>query len=499
MLNELKNALNVTHTENGAVVHKTSFSGLVDFFSLGGSLRTRTEQEIYHLFSNAFAEDPLLAMKTLFYFRDIREGQGERRTFRVIINQLAKLHPEVVAKNVHLIGEYGRWDDIYSLLGTSPIVEDKLKEVIRKQFKEDMDTEYPSLLGKWLSSANSKIKQTRKEGLWTAKALGLTEKDYRKSLSSLREKLNVVETLMTSKQWSEIDYAKVPSKAMLVYRNAFARNDEERYTAYLESLKTGETKVNAGAIYPYELVRTIDKELDNKLCSIYYNGYSRISSDKAALYDAMWNALPDFTEGREENSLSVVDVSGSMTVNEALPLYTAISLGLYVSERANGPFKNHFMTFSNHPELVEVQGETIVDKVFNMSRANWNNSTNIESVFNIILDTAIHNHLSNEEMINRLYIITDMEFNCLQGSNETLFKAMKKKYESNGYKLPELVFMNVAARNTHTPMTVNDYGVVMVSGMSPSIFKSLMSGKITTPYEMLVQTVDVPRYEAVTI
>lgn len=493
MLNELKNETNYTLTENGAGAYKTTQSAVLDFFALGGALRSREDREIVQLFSKAFGENALLALKTLFYFRDVREGQGERRTFKIVLTELGNIAPETVQKNINLIPEYGRWDDLYVLIGTKS--EKFASELIINQFNIDVHSERPSLLGKWLKSVNSKQKETRKLGLWTAKQLGLSEKEYRKSLSSLREKLDVVERKMVAKEWKDINYPAVPSKAMLNYRKAFSNRDEERYGVYLESLVKGETKVNSSNLYPYELVRTIMGSSGD----MKYN----ILQDERTLVDEMWKALPNYFGEKPQNAMAVIDVSYSMTDNNSLPLYSAIGLGMYISERAEGPYKNHFITFSESPELVEIKGTDFYSKVENISRADWGGSTNLESTFDLILNTAVKHKLSQDELVERLYIITDMEFNKCDysvgdGKNKFM-KQMREKYADEGYTLPEVVFINVNARNTHFPMTVDESGILMVSGMSPTIFTSLMEGKILSAYDMMLKVLETERYSAITV
>ncbi|MEC0031190.1 DUF2828 family protein [Bacillus cereus] len=480
MLNYLNAETNLTRTENGALAHKSTDSYLLDFFAQGGAMRNRSDMDIITMFSKAFAEDELLALRTLFYFRDIREGQGERNTFKVVIKYLADTYPHILVKNLELVPVYGRWDDMYALIDTQ--LQSQALSVMKRQFLLDIESDRPSLLGKWLKSENASSKETQRLAAITRKAFGLTSKSYRKSLSLLRKRIDIVESKMSSNQWENIEYGKLPSRAGMIYRNAFYRQDEERYDAYVQSLTKGEAKINANTLYPHEIV--------SKVWSM--SSYDR----QAALFDAMWKSLPDYIGDRKENSLAMVDVSGSMY---GTPITVSIALGLYLAERNKGNFHNHFMTFSERPQMQKVVGNTIADKVANMRRADWGYSTDIEKAFNLLLSTAIKYNVPQEEMIDKLYIITDMEFNQCSSRNATIFNHMKEKYEEHGYKLPKLVFWNVDARNTQFPIKMNDEGVQLVSGFSPSIFKSLMNDKFVSPYDLMLEVINAERYQAITI
>lgn len=476
MLNHLKNATNVAYTENGARAFKTTKSSLVDLFAQGGAMRNRSEQDKIDAFVKAFSEDELLAMKMLFYFRDIRGGQGERNFFKTIVQYMANNHTAVMAKNLHLIPEFGRWDDVYVLFGTK--LEKQAGEMIKTQFAIDIVSEHPSLLGKWLKSENASSLETKKLATKTRKILGLSERQYRKSLSKLRKQINVVERLMSSKQWDKIEYDKLTSKAGLQYRGAFYRNDEERYTAFIDSLQKGEKKINAGTLYPYELVE-----------KVYYHNDD--------ILDQMWKALPDYIGDKQEDSLVVVDVSPSMN---GRPMQMSISVGLYMAERNKGLFHNHFITFSTEPQLVQVKGKHFCEKVRHIRQANWGGSTNVKAVFDLILNTAIQNRLPQSEMVKKVYIVSDMEFDQAdRNANEALFRVIKQRYAQAGYEMPNLVFWNVNARNEQFPMTIDDSGVQLVSGASPSIFTSLMKGEFVTPYELMLDVLSNERYNVVTV
>lgn len=489
MLNHLQNEFNEGQTANGAFAYKSTKSDVLDLFALGGAFRNRTDADVTALFSKAFAENPLLALRTLFYLRDVTEGQGERRFFKVALKHLALHNKSAVAKNLHLIPQFGRWDDILVLLETG--LKNEVVNLVASQLKTDLNAEQPSLMAKWLPSENASKAETIRNARILRKGLGMKSKEYRKTLSSLRAKIGLLETKLSEKNYEEIDYSKIPSKAGLIYRSAFYRNDEERYTSFLESLSKGEVKVNSKALYPYEIV---SKALEGN--NYWYSG-NQLSAQDIQLLDGMWKNLPDFIGERTENSIAVVDVSGSMI---GTPMDVAISLGIYLAERNKGVYQDHFFTFSDNPELVKITGSNIVDKVVNMSRANWQMSTNIEKVFDKILQTAVKNNVPADEMIDKVYIISDMQFNqCVRRADAHIFKELAKDFAEHGYKLPNLVFWNVNAFATNVPFTVDENGVQLVSGFSPSIFKSLLSQEVVNPYDLMLEVVNAERYQEVTV
>lgn len=505
---------NVAYTENGALAYKTTGSSLLDFFSNGGALRSRTATSITQVFDKAYAENPLLATKAMFYFRDVRGGQGERNTFRILLAHCAVNHPEAILPNLPIIAEYGRWDDLYSLIDTP--LENDIWALIDIQLAEDGISDNPSLLAKWLPSENThahkryaRVRRLMHEGTvsvddqnWyktctprygrkTRKALNMSSKHYRVLLSHIRRNIGLVEQQISDGLWGEIQYDKIPSKAGLQYRKAFYHHDAERYSHFLEEVKAGTKTINAGTLYPYEIVEKTKA-----------TGWhpSRISDNEAATLDAMWNALPDYFDGNETNGLVVADVSGSMS---GRPMDVSISLAIYVAERNKGPFHNKFITFSRKPRLQTVSGGDIVSKVKNLSKAHWDMNTNIEAVFQVILDTAIDAESPQEDIPSHLYIVSDMEFDAAQGynnrANERLFQTIDKRFADAGYKMPFLVFWNVDSRNDQEPMKMDDRGFQMVSGCSPSIFKSLLSNKAVSAYDLMLAVLNQDRYTAIHI
>lgn len=495
LLEGLKKKENLTTTENGAVVYRSTLDKCLDMFALGGAMRDRAESDMYKLFVDAYNENPLVAMKLLFYMRDVRGGQGERRFFKILVRRLAYVIPEIIKKNMHLIPEYGRWDDLYILVDNTPLMHDAL-EFMHVQFVLDMNSKTPSLLGKWLKSENTSSVASRRLASMTRKYFKLNPKQYRQSLSLLRGRIKIVETLMSQNKWDQIEFDKLPSKAGIKYRNAFARRDmlKARYETFALS---EETKVNAKALYPYDVIHNVFKQIQTS----WYSGFEReIDEVQRAILNKYWENLTDYFEGKQLNALCMVDTSSSMW---GTAMEVAISLGIYCAERAGGPFKNHYMTFSSKPTLVELKGKDFVENVTDIYDNCIIENTNIEAAFDLMLKTAVENKLTQEELPDHLVIISDMQFDAAtrysskfkQDNANILFELIEKDYQRHGYKIPKLIFWNVDARENTIPMLGRN--VSYVSGFSPVIFESVMSMK--TGKELMLEAINKERYNAVTI
>lgn len=486
MLQYLKQESNKTFTENGAVTLKSTLSDCLDLFATIGALRRESDEEIIARFMRAFAEDKDMAMKLLFFARDIRGGLGERKVFRVILNWLAHNEPATVRKNLSYVAEYGRYDDLLVLLGT-PVEKDMLA-LIREQLRKDMDAmnngEEVSLLGKWLPSVNASNADTIKAAKKIVRFLGMDDKTYRQALTRLRAHIRIIENNLREKDYT-FDYEKQPSKAMFKYRNAFTRNDGERYKEFLSKVATGEAKLNAATLMPYEIISPFFRR--------------KVSEEERRAIHATWEAQQDF--GGDENALVVIDGSGSMYGwGNPMPATVAMSLGIYFAERNTGAFKNHFITFSENPQLVEIKGEDILDKVRYCYGYNEVANTNIQKVFELILNAAKNNRVPQEELPKKLYIVSDMEFDCCaKGADLTNFAYANQLFKKAGYQLPEVVFWNVASRNRQQPVSMNEQGVALVSGCTPRLFSMMAEGSVSamTPYQVMLDVLGSERYEKI--
>ena len=359
------------------------------------------------------------------------------------------------------------------------------------------------LIFKWLKSENTSSEESRRLAKKTREAFGLTSKQYRKILSIGRKKTKVLERIMSDGEWDKIDFSKIPSRAGMIYKNAFARHDIERMKAnkevksYADFAKDTTTKVNAKALYPYECVaealkcRHFDLEDPQRLMTNKY-----------------WDNIEDVIKGATFNGIVVADTSGSMTGSNAdAPINVAISLALYCAERCSGPYAGHYISFASRPQLIKTEGVDFVDKVDRIYKTNLVDNTNIEATFDLLLDVAITNKLSQDQIPQNVLIISDMGFDAARGASsywysqnnpikgtETLMEGIEKKWNRYGYKMPQLVFWNCEARQNNIAMTMKD-GVSFVSGMSPTIFKQILSGK--TAMDLIFDVLNSERYACI--
>ena len=500
LLKNLKEQQNLTKTTNGATTYASTMTKLYDLFAQGAAMRGASDSDCILMFKNAYSENPTMALKCLFYLRDIRGGQGERRFFRLCIKWLATHHMEEMTHLIRFVPEYGRYDDLFELFDT-PIEAEMMGYI-----KHIIDKNEDHLVYKWMPSINTSSKSTQERGRKFAREFGMTEREYRKMLSEGRKACNLVETLMSQNRWDEIAFNKLPSRAGILYSKAFARREEtrERYAAFMSSDKT---KVNAGTLYPYDVVA---KAVEVMGCNDYWgrtnvslNDTNRLAANK------YWENLTDYFNGATLNALCVCDTSGSMTsgyYSKIAPIDVAIALSLYTAERAQGPFKNHFISFSSRPQLIETTGVDFCDKVARIYRQNLCENTNIEATFDLILNTARRNHLSQDELPESLIIVSDMQFDAARGYNSwhsindntaTLMERIEQKWNVAGYKMPKLIFWNVNATSSggNIPMKDQD-GITFVSGASPSIFTQIMTGK--TGQDLMYEALMSPRYEPIT-
>ncbi len=481
-LNGMRNHLNQTQTLNGANALKSTQSPLVDLFAVAGALRNRPDIEIENLFAKAYAENPLLALKLLFYTRDVRGGLGERRVARILYQWLSQVSPEALRKNLPNIGYYGRWDDLLVLMNTR--LKKDVIEMIRQQLNQDMLSASPSLMAKWLPSINTSSAQTREYARQIVAGLGWSAKKYRQTVAQLRKRLDVVEVKMSANQWEAIAYEKVPSNAMNNYGKAFMTQDEERFAAYIEAVKNGETTINASVLYPYNITEKI----------LY--GSSVFELD---VLEQQWKSLPDYVLGDQKNVLIMADVSGSMM---GRPMATSIGLALYYAQRTEGLFANCYMTFSESPSIVEVQGNTLYEQVRSALSSPWGMNTNFEKALRVILDTAIQGKARQEEMPESLVVITDMQFDqSLTDKNRqwTFYRKMKEMYKRGGYKIPEIIFWNVNSVSNVYQVSAHYEGVKMASGQSPSVFQAILESTSLTPYDYMIEVLSRERYQQVAL
>lgn len=506
LINNMEKESNVTETYNGAKSNKSTLNSCVDLFGSIGSMRSRSDKEVLSAFTKAYAQDPLTALKIVFFARDIRGGLGERKVFRTIIKYLADNYSDVVEKNLHLFSEYGRYDDLLVLIDTK--TKDSVLKYIDTQLSEDIqnleaDSNQISLLGKWLPSENASSKETKRYAGIIRNYLNLSSKEYRKILSSLRAKIKIVEKAMCSKEWGSINYESVPSRAAMIYRKAFKNHDGVRYQKYLDDVASGKKEIKSSTLYPYDIVRNIIRTKYD-FDGVKKGDFSFVEPDQTL--NLQWDSLPNYVE--PFNGLVIYDTSGSMGEsdyyggknNNVRPIDVALSLAIYIAERNTGVWQNCAIPFSSGAELCRFKGSNIYEKLLNLDMTQYYGSTNLQAVFDLILDTAIDNKVSEDDMPKTLFVISDMQFDQACDSNKrSNFKQIQKKYRKSGYEMPNIVFWDVNAYCKDTPITVDDTGTCLVSGASPSILKSVLSGEVMTPEQIMFDTINTERYSKVVL
>jgi len=468
-------------TTNGAVSHSTSGTSVLDFFGKAAAMRGSSEQDVINSFSLAYREDKTLALKALFYLADVRGGQGERRLFRVAYNWLAKNDATVAKKLLKYIPEYTRFDNVLETLENTALEGDALS-FLAKQLKADAKAETPTLAAKWSPSEQASSNVTRRLAFKLREKMKLSPKAYRKLLSGLRAKIGVVERQMCAGDWKKINFSHVPSKAALLYKKAFNAHTPDLYSKFLTKVEKGEVTINASTLYPYDVVAQVMSKSGNELRTL----------------EAQWKALPNYLEANPHNGLVVADVSGSMDsgTGSVRPVDVATSLAIYFAERNVGAFNGNFMIFSRDAKLLSIGAGSLQDKVRMVHKNREVANTNLQSVFDLILEKGVKYKVPQVEMPTVLYVISDMQFDaaCEGGTN---FEAIKVKYKAAGYKIPTIVFWNVNA-HADTPVKFDEKGVCLVSGCSPSILKTAISGKVVTPYKLMLDVLGAERYEPIT-
>ena len=478
-----KNNAAWTRTENGAVALNTTGDARLDLFGSIGSLRTAEDMRINTLFEEAYKVDPLFATKIAFYARDVRGGLGERRTFRAIMRYMAENHPEALRPNLDLIGVFGRYDDLYCLIDTP--LEDDMWAVMKRQFEEDKENavngKAVSLLAKWIKTADASSESTRKLGIKTAIKLGYPVRNFKRIVRYLRKRIGVIESLMSAGRWDEIKYPEVPSRAMMIYRNAFMKHDEQRYREFIDKAFTGEAKINSSTLYPYDLVEKI------------WNYWHTAKEDKTV--EAQWRQLPNYVEPGT-NALVIADTSGSMS---GRPMATSIGLAIYFAERNVGAYHNMWMSFSINPRIHMLKGNTLAQKINSLDRSDWSGNTDLRKAFELVLDIAVNNNVPAEDMPKSLIVISDMEIDACGNKEWTFYEKMYQRFRKNGYQIPNIIFWNVNSRHDVFHADSKRIGVQLCSGQSTTVFKQMLSCVGMTPVEAMEKVINTERYDCIKV
>ena len=452
-------------TNNGAVTHSTAGNYCIDLFFVAGASRNMSEEDIIKAFIRAYREDRLTAIKILFWARDARGGAGEKRFFQVIMRSILISFPDIYDQLAIHIPTFGYWKDIF-------IIERPTENTLNWLLHQLRENENANLLAKWFP----------RKGEWFVamhKYLNLSAGAFRRKLTSMS---NTVEQKMCANEWETIQYSTVPSVAGKRYSKSFHNHDGIRYQSYISDVMDGKQKMNASVLFPSDIV--------HKITNISWG-----EDENLQAYDAMWKSLPNFMEGCTERILPICDVSGSMM---GTPMEVSIGLGLYISERNEGPFKDLVLTFSEEPQFHTVHGNTISQRVVGLRQANWGMNTDLTKTFRVILDRAIAGNVSQEDMPTKLLIISDMEFDQACG-RQTNFDSIKVMYAEAGYEMPGIIFWNVNGRLGNVPVKTNTPNTALVSGFSPSIIRSILGGDELSPLAVMMKTINADRYKCISI
>ena len=482
-IQSLKEHESITNTENGATAYNTTLLRAYDLFALGGAYRSRTDEEVIDLFRKAFNEDADVALKTLFYLRDVRGGQGERRFFRVAMKWLCQKHPKVAINLLNYIPFFGRYDDLWECgYGTRifPSVISIIWETLQCDLIAYKKGEPVTLLAKWLPSENASSKHTKKMAKAITEGLGMSHKVYRKTLSKLRERIKVVERLMSQGRWDEIKFEEVPSRAGMKYAAAFSRREmiKEQYRKFI---KSDDTKVHADVLYPYDVIRKIKLE-EHWDCKTFKSTYSLNADVDRDVINKYWNNLPDYFNDKENSMLCIVDTSGSMRDGgNPQPTDVANGLAIYAAEHNKGEFANQFITFSSTPHFVKfTEDMDVIDKQMFICSKEEVANTDLLKTFELLRNITLKNNCA-DDLPESLVVISDMEIDFgsrFDSRDEAITEMAGERmiWEEWGLKMPKLVYWNVCARND---IFLEDCGpdITFVSGCSPIIFKSLLTGK----------------------
>lgn len=492
LMSAFESAMNLTTTWNGAVSYSTpdldkkSDGRLSLFFK---TIRGISDEQLQKYIHKALGEDVNDTFILAFNSRDPRGGKGERTIGRKMLQYLFENQPEKFRRVVHLIPEYGRWDDLLQFFPKSDFVLSLFCEKLKEDKQLMLEGKPISLCAKWAPSEGDS--DDKKYGLVSliCNKMNISKREYRKDyISPLREYLDIVERYMCTKRWHEIEYSKVPSCAMKKLKKAFERNAPEAFNEWKKSLERGEVKVNAKVLHPHELVREL-----------------RINGSDTVL-EAQWKVIEDEVRnlGTLKDSLVVVDTSSSMHSPNYLPFDIAVALGIMISSVTEGVFKGHVITFNDIPQFVKINDGNLFERFNQVKSIPWGGSTNLQATFDMILDKAKLAKLKQSDMPKRLFIISDMQFNDIEGygsyyskRESTNLEEIDRKYKESGYKRPDIVFWNVNGSSEDFPATTKDDGTCLVSGASPAILKSILKAKEFNSYSILREELDSERYKQV--
>lgn len=507
---------NLTLTENGDVAFSTTGDCNLDFFTR--IVRGATTEDVVSAFVSAWEEDAVLAMRVLMNLRDARNGKQEKLIPVIVMVYLKHSLPartyEVILREML---KYGYWKDLLKIheistklaaqtpqpdikmsksqkalmsklttYAVAPIEIVMFAEQLTKDYNDYKEGKCISLCGKWCPSEKSHYDKSCQVVKSLKTLLSMTSKEYRVMLSELRKHLKVLEMYMATKQYDLIDFSSIPATAMKKMNKAFTRDtnadgveSKERvrlhlsYLQFMEKVTKGEEKVNVTGIQPNDIVK-------------HYMG----GGEYNVLIEEQWKALLTKVQskGTFNKVTAIVDVSGSM---EGEPMQVAIALGIMVASSTSGRFANQVITFHETPTWYNVTGDNLQEKVRTLMNCPWGGSTNLRKVFDLILGEALRYNLTPDQMVDTLYIFTDMQFDQAMNSNDSTFQDAKNAFESNGYALPKIIFWNLRSSESKAiPVEKDENNVALLSGFSSELLNCILDAEEFTPMKIMMHVLE---------
>lgn len=485
--------ISLTTTDNGEIAFVTTGDLNLDFF--GTVNRGISPENLLKKFKEAWNENQEHALKIVLNFRDIRNGKGEKLIGNLLMFFIKVLQPDIYSSIIERYIDMGSWKDIlflaeitfhYNDLTESNFTNDIEINLFKTQLNKDINSENPSLCAKWAPSEGCHYDKNAKIAHTIMEKMNLSPREYRKMLTELRKKISIVESMLSQNNLDLINFSTLPAKAHLFYKKAFSRDENAqnkssverrklhlRYQKYTEDLKskTNNVKANFKGIMPHEITRQI------------------INSEHGTLLENQWESIRNNvkTSGIFDFCVSVVDVSGSMdTSTVPRPLDVAIALGILVSECAVGPFNNKVITFHEDPQVYNLAHYNSLEaKVKIIKNMPWGGNTDIEKVFDKIIEIGKNFNIPRDRMPKRLFIFTDMQFDKVSGNKIKTFDKIKEKFNKNNYTMPQIVCWNLSNVKS-VIFTKNDENICMLSGYSSEILKSFLTTEKIDPCSILL-------------
>ena len=527
-------------TENGAVSHSTSGLYSVDYFAKAGTYRNRTEEDVSASISAVWAESPILALKTIFYLRNItrkskgffisesvQKGQGVKDEFIKLLKWLENSHPDTLYENLWLVPVVGCWKDLWYDSANSgyfhyinPI---EVYKLVEKGIKDKYNR---ALIAKYLPQIRSKsnIKNERQQRLnsWAnglCKYLKWDKKEYRKFKSNPENTAHLWQRNMCSGYWDKIDFSKISGKALFNLvalsghdkMNPLKRHGiEEKYINWLET-----QPVAKFTGYVHELYKAVPKSGIVPLVK-------KITLDKQ--FDGLIKLAKQDEGGIKDNVWVCVDTSDSMCntqnynsnwqpiVGGYMPIDICLGMGVYFSEMNTGAFKDYVVAFDSHSQIIKISG-TFCEKVQQIRQVRSGGSTNFQSIIDEIIRVRTNNpEIPLSDFPSTVLVISDMQFNpsgCYHNLYDSFDSDTKTNYEQAIAKLKtvgidkmKFIWWYVDGRSTEVPNKFDDAGITIISGFDPAIITNICGGvtevidektgekRALTPYENMLKALD---------